>query len=113
MIFIYGSYDFSAILESKDVSMCVTPKTTQTDPVTDRLGTQMVSTDEQQRKAAAILSNGLGDKILRVVANHTKESMLVFKILRERYASSELTTRMSLMSELQSFTTSPGIWEST
>jgi hypothetical protein len=61
-----------AILESKDLSTCVTPENTQRDPVTDGLGTVMVPTDEQKPKAAAIIINGLVDKPLRVVANHTK-----------------------------------------
>jgi hypothetical protein len=74
--------------------MCVTPETTQTDPVTDRLGTAMVPTNEQKREAAGIIINSLGDKPLRVVANHTKEPRLKFEKLRERHASSKLTIRM-------------------
>jgi gag-polypeptide of LTR copia-type len=62
----------------------------------------LLPTEEQNRKAAAIIINGLGDKPLRVVSNYTKDPQVMLQKLRERYASTMLSTRMSLMSELHS-----------
>jgi gag-polypeptide of LTR copia-type len=62
----------------------------------------LIPTEEQNRKAAAIIINGLGDKPLRVFSNHTKDPQVMLQKLRERYASTKISTRMSLMSELQS-----------
>mgnify|MGYP003476565374 FL=1 len=53
-----------------------------------------------RKKAAAIIINGLGDKPLRVVVAHRKDPALMLIKLNERYASSTLSTRMSLISEL-------------
>jgi gag-polypeptide of LTR copia-type len=53
-----------------------------------------------RKKAAAIIINGLGDKPLRVVVSHRREPALMILKLNERYASSTLSTRMSLISEL-------------
>jgi gag-polypeptide of LTR copia-type len=55
---------------------------------------------EHKRKAAATIINGLGDKPLRVVASNTKEPKIMVQKLRERYASTKLYTRMSLLAEL-------------
>jgi hypothetical protein len=53
-----------------------------------------------RKKAAAIIINGLGDKPLRFVVSHRRDPALVIFKLNERYASSTLSTRMSLISEL-------------
>ena len=91
-----------AILESKDLSVCIKEDSTATIE-SMRDGTLvLIPTEEQNRKAAAIIINGLGDKPLRVVSNHTKDPQVMLQKLRERYASTKLSTRMSLMSELQS-----------
>jgi hypothetical protein len=63
-------------------------------------GQGSVSLAEHKRKAAAIIINGLGDKPLRVVASDTKEPKIMVQKLRERYASTKLSTRMSLLAEL-------------
>jgi gag-polypeptide of LTR copia-type len=62
----------------------------------------MQPTEEEKRKATAIIINGIGDKPLRVVAGYMSNPKLMLQKLRERYASSNLSTRMSLMAELQS-----------
>ena len=91
-----------AILESKDLSVCIKEDSSATIE-SMRDGTLvLIPTEEQNRKAAAIIINGLGDKPLRVVSNHTKDPQVMLQKLRERYASTKLSTRMSLMSELQS-----------
>jgi hypothetical protein len=59
-------------------------------------------TEEEKRKATAIIINGIGDRPLRVVAGYMSNPKLMLQKLRERYASSNLSTRMSLMAELQS-----------
>ena len=100
-----------AILESKDLSVCVKydssssiVETNTTETMRDGTPGTLVllPTEEQNRKAAAIIINGLGDKPLRVVSNYTKDPQVMLQKLRERYASTKLSTRMSLMSELQS-----------
>jgi hypothetical protein len=53
-----------------------------------------------RKKAAAIIINGLGDKPLRVVVAHRKDPALTIIKLDKRYASSTLSTRISLISEL-------------
>ena len=58
-------------------------------------------TEDEKRKATAIIINGIGDKPLRVVAGYMSDPKLMLQKLRERYASSNLSTRMSLMAELQ------------
>jgi hypothetical protein len=78
-----------AILESKSLWYVIEPTPTS------------VASAEDNRKAAAIIINGLGDKPLRSVSAHTKEPQAMVKRLRERYASTKLSTRMSLMAELQ------------
>jgi Reverse transcriptase (RNA-dependent DNA polymerase)/gag-polypeptide of LTR copia-type/GAG-pre-integrase domain/Integrase core domain len=93
-----------AILESEELSICV-QRFSNTDSSDTEIGdrdSNFNPTSEQKRKAAAIIINGLGDKPLRVVSNYTREPQLMVEKLRERYASTKLTTRMSLMSELQS-----------
>jgi Asp/Glu/hydantoin racemase len=57
-------------------------------------------TDDQKRKETAIIINALGDKPLRVVAGDTKNPQVMLMKLRERYASTKLSTRMSLIAEL-------------
>jgi hypothetical protein len=44
----------------------------------------LIPTEEQNRKAAAIIINGLGDKPLRVVSNHTEDPQVMLQNLRER-----------------------------
>jgi gag-polypeptide of LTR copia-type len=92
-----------------DVTQIGTQAGTQTSaggPTTGTGGTPVsaepssVSTTEQKRKAAAIIINGLGDKPLRVVASDIKEPSMMVRKLRERYASTKLSTRMSLLAEL-------------
>jgi gag-polypeptide of LTR copia-type len=78
-----------AILESKSIWYVIEPTPTS------------VSSAEDNRKAAAIIINGLGDKPLRSVSAHTKEPQTMVKRLREPYASTKLSTLMSLMAELQ------------
>ena len=58
-------------------------------------------TEDEKRKATAIIINGIGDKPLSVVAGYMSDPKLMLQKLRERYASSNLSTRMSLMAELQ------------
>jgi hypothetical protein len=65
----------------------------------------LIPTEEQNRKAAAIIVNGLGDKLLRVVSNHTKDPQVMLQNLRERYASTKLSTRISLMLRFAKFLT--------
>jgi hypothetical protein len=100
-----------AILESKDLSVCVKDNSSSSIVETNTTETMrdgtpgtlvLLPTEEQNRKAAAIIINGLGDKPLRVVSNYTKDPQVMLQKLRERYASTKLSTRMSLMSELQS-----------
>lgn len=52
-------------------------------------------------KASVIIFSGLGDKILRTVLNVRKDTLLIIKNLNERYASSKLSTRKSLMSSFR------------
>jgi hypothetical protein len=58
------------------------------------------ATDDQKRKTVAIIINALGDKPLRVIAGDTKNPQVMLMKLRERYASTKLSTRMSLIAEL-------------
>ncbi len=60
------------------------------------------ATQEQKRKAASIIINGLGDKPLRMVKSVAKEPSLMVAKLKERYESTKLSTRLHLMKELQS-----------
>jgi hypothetical protein len=53
-----------------------------------------------RKEAAAIIINGLGDKPLRVVVAHRKDPALTIIKLDKRYASSTLSTRIFLISEL-------------
>lgn len=55
-------------------------------------------------KAAAIMVGGLGDKPLRLVVGVRKDPAQMMKKLNERYASSKLTTRMTLMTSLTNMT---------
>jgi gag-polypeptide of LTR copia-type len=56
---------------------------------------------DEKRKSTAIIINCIGDKPLRVVAGYMSDPKLMLQKLRDRYASSILSTRMSLMAELQ------------
>jgi gag-polypeptide of LTR copia-type len=62
---------------------------------------QSLSFNPLWRKATAIIINGIGDKPLAVVAGYMSDPKLMHQKLREQYASSNLSTRMSLMAELQ------------
>jgi Asp/Glu/hydantoin racemase len=106
-----------AILESKDLwhimtsnahvtavqgtsSQVTTTVEGATSQVTSTSQGLAIVTDDQKRKAAAIIINCLGDKPLRVVAGDTKIPQVILAKLRERYASTKLSTRMSLIAEL-------------
>jgi gag-polypeptide of LTR copia-type len=97
-----------ALLESKDLWHVMTSTTPggDTSAVTESPdGTSTTTglspiTDDQKRKAVAIIINALGDKPLRVVAGDTKNPQFMLTKLRERYASTKLSTRMSLIAEL-------------
>jgi hypothetical protein len=106
-----------AILESKDLWHVMTSNahvtavqgtSSQVTTTVEGATSQVTSTpqglaivsDDQKRKAAAIIINGLGDKPLRVVAGDTKNPQVMLAKLRERYASTKLSTRMSLIAEL-------------
>jgi hypothetical protein len=54
----------------------------------------------QVRKASSIIVNGLADKPLRIVRAHWKCPLKMIQKLNECYASSTLSTRMSLMWQL-------------
>jgi gag-polypeptide of LTR copia-type len=85
------SDDTSTVTVSPDgTSVPTTPTTTALSPITD----------DQKRKAVAIIINALGDKPLRVVAGDTKNPQVMLKKLQERYASTKISTRMSLIAEL-------------
>ncbi len=60
------------------------------------------ATQDQKRKAASIIINGLGDKPLRMVKSVAKEPSLMVAKLKERYESTKLSTRLHIMKELQS-----------
>ena len=100
-----------AILESKDLWHVMTPNayvtTTQatssqvtttvqgaTSQATSTPQVLLIVTDDQRRKAAAIIINGLGDKPLRVVTGDIKNPQVMLLKLRERYASTKLSTRI-------------------
>jgi gag-polypeptide of LTR copia-type len=102
-----------ALLESKDLWHVITSTTQSGDTFTVTVspdGTSVPTTstttglspitDDQKRKKVAIIINALGDKPLRVVAGDTKTPQFMLKKLRERYASTKLSTRMSLIAEL-------------
>jgi hypothetical protein len=57
--------------------------------------------DDQKRIAAVIKINDISDKPLRAGSAYIKDPATVQQKLRERYASTNLSTRMSLMAELQ------------
>ena len=109
-----------AILESKDLWHVMTPNAyvTTTQATSSQVTTTvqgatsqatytpqvlLIVTDAQRRKAAAIIINGLGDKPLRVVAGDIKNPQVMLLKLCERYASTKLSTRMSLTAELHNF----------
>lgn len=99
-----------AILESKSLSHtieCDTTVTSTMDSPSSRSqqyhhtsSQTCEASDEDNRKAAAIIVNGLCDKPLRVVLNYRRDPRTMLNKLRERYASSSVSSRMSLLSEL-------------
>ena len=61
-------------------------------------------TVDEKSRASAIIINGIGDKPLRVIQNQVGDPQKMLQKLQERYASSRVATRMSLMGELQALT---------
>ena len=94
-----------SILLSKCLKQTIAPSTTETSSASTSLTTSSVNvlTEDDRRKAAAIIINGLGDKPLRLVAAHIHDPKVMLEKLCERYAPSKLSTRMSLMAELQGY----------
>jgi gag-polypeptide of LTR copia-type len=90
---------FELTTSSPSEASSVTNPTTQPTTFTDFV---MQPTEEEKRKATAIIINGIGDKALRIVVGYMSNPKLILQKLRERYASSNLSTLMSLMAELQS-----------
>ena len=106
-----------AILESKDLWQVMTSNAyvTTTQATSSQVTTTvqgatsqakstpqglLIVTDDQKCKAAAFINNGLGDKPLRVVAGDIKNPQVMLLKLRERYASTKLSTLMSFVAEI-------------
>jgi hypothetical protein len=62
--------------------------------------TDVVDAALQVRKESSIIVNGLADNPLRIVRAHCKCPLKMIQKLNERYASSTLSTRISLMWQL-------------
>lgn len=91
----------AAILKDKNLGQLFEADTAETSTAVS------VATDEARsvgnaniRKASAIIINALGNKPLRLVASSKHTPFLMMKKLKERYASTNLSTRMLLMTEL-------------
>jgi gag-polypeptide of LTR copia-type len=96
-----------AVLEYKGIAYTIYPE--EFPPRSSLTGVELLSSTSlaesaefaaARKKAAAIIINGLGDKPLRVVVSHRRDPALMIFKLNERYASSTLSTCMSLISEL-------------
>jgi hypothetical protein len=89
-----------AILESKSLWHVVQSATTLT----------MDATDDQNRSAAVFTISGLGNKPLRAVSAYIKDPAIMLSKLRERYASANLSTRMSLIADFKPCATIRVTW---
>ena len=88
-----------AILEDKSILYTIDSELRNaTDTVATINDQDKVASDKS--KAAAIIVGGLGDKPLRLVVGVRKDPAHMMEKLNERYASSKLTTRMTLMTSL-------------
>ena len=88
-----------AVLEDKSILYTIEPDVNALHAVTTAVGDpEQIMSDKS--KAAAIIVGGLGDKPLRLVMSVRKQPALMMLKLNERYASSKLTTRMTLMTTL-------------
>ena len=56
--------------------------------------------EDEKRKVSSIIIQSLADKPLRTVLNHVKNPYVMMQKLRERYASSNMTSRMTLLFQL-------------
>jgi hypothetical protein len=65
--------------------------------------TDAVDSALRARKASSIIVNGLAEKPLRIVRAHFKCPPKMIQKLKKRYASSTLSTRMSLMWHVNEF----------
>jgi hypothetical protein len=83
-----------AILEAKGLAHTIQPSDERAVPAESPTSTNGVDAALQVRKASSIIVNGLADKPLRVVR---KCPRMIIQKLNERYTSSTLSTRMSLM----------------
>jgi hypothetical protein len=85
-----------AILEAKGLAHTIQLSDERAVPA-ENASTHVVDVALQGRKESSIIVNGLADKPLRIVCAHCKCPLKMIQKLNERYASSTLSTRMSLM----------------
>jgi hypothetical protein len=88
-----------AILEAKGLAHMIQHSDERAVPAESAL-TDIVDAALQVRKTSSIIVNGLAEKPLRLVRAHCKCPLKIIQKLNERYASSTLSTRMSLMLQL-------------
>jgi hypothetical protein len=95
-----GSVAWSPSFRQKDYDHTIQPSDEREVPAESPTSTDVVDAALQVRKASLIIVNGLADKPLWVVRAHCKCPLKMIEKLNERYASSTLSTRMSLMWQL-------------
>jgi gag-polypeptide of LTR copia-type len=88
-----------AILEAKGLAHTIQDSNERAVPA-ESASTDIVDAALQVRKTSSINVNGLADKPLRIVRAHCKYPLKMIQKLNERYASSTLSTRMSLLWQL-------------
>jgi gag-polypeptide of LTR copia-type len=88
-----------AILEAKGLSHTIQDSDERAVSA-ESASTDIVDAALQVRKTSSTIVNGLADKPLRIVRAHCKCNLKMIQKLNERYASSTLSTRMSLIWQL-------------
>jgi gag-polypeptide of LTR copia-type len=88
-----------AFLEAKGLAHAIQISDKRTVPA-ESASTDVVDAALQVRKTFSIIASGLADKPLRIVRAHCKCPLKMIQKLNERYAPSTLSTRMSLMWQL-------------
>jgi hypothetical protein len=88
-----------AILEAKGLAHTIQDSDEGAVPAESAL-TDIVDAALQVRKTSSIIVNGLADKPLRIVRAHCKCSLKMIQKFNERYASTTLSTRKSLIWQL-------------
>lgn len=88
-----------ALLESKDLLHVVV------DDVIGTEGIDAITTEMKQRvlKATMYLVQSLGDKPLRAIASERRIPFVMYRKLRERYATENAATRVQLQTRLHQF----------